>query len=226
MKLFGFGEREFGKPSVVNYVLSWFREVTGGPDLFVSGGAKGADTLCEEWMRGAGVECQIFEPDWGKHGRSAGAKRTRELIETLNPEEDFAVGFSAWTDPPENWRAIDKIGAGTKITLDMLDRYGIRTCMVFLTTAWPGCVIRDLDSLTSPSSGLGELASSLKFGDRERRTIEPMNSSPEYRPMSEQAAGSANSKLLKCWTCGAAKTFIEGVFQCPECKPRAYTGKV
>jgi len=45
------------------------------------GGANGADSLAGDWARERGVPCEVFTPDWGKHGRAAGLIRNKQMID-------------------------------------------------------------------------------------------------------------------------------------------------
>ena len=55
----------------------------------ISGGAKGADTIAEEYARNHNIETQIFKPDWEKYGKSAGYKRNVDIIENC----DICIAF-------------------------------------------------------------------------------------------------------------------------------------
>ncbi len=45
-----------------------------------SGGAKGADSLGEEWAEKRKKPCQVFNADWGEHGRRAGPIRNSIMV--------------------------------------------------------------------------------------------------------------------------------------------------
>ena len=47
----------------------------------VSGGAAGADKFGEIFAEVANVPVKLFLPDWKKHGKSAGFKRNKEMVE-------------------------------------------------------------------------------------------------------------------------------------------------
>ena len=47
--------------------------------VIVSGGAKGADTLAEEYAANRGYECMVFKANWQQHGRAAGIFRNEEM---------------------------------------------------------------------------------------------------------------------------------------------------
>ena len=38
----------------------------------ISGGAKGADTLGENFAENNGIDCIVYKPEWDKYGKSAG----------------------------------------------------------------------------------------------------------------------------------------------------------
>lgn len=50
------------------------------PDLIISGGAPGADTLAEKWAAEHKIKTKIFPADWAKYGKSAGPKRNTEIV--------------------------------------------------------------------------------------------------------------------------------------------------
>lgn len=62
--------------------------------VIVSGGAKGADKLGEQWAfeRGIGT-VEIFHADWTKHDKSAGPIRNGEMVDSCRPGKDVAVFF-------------------------------------------------------------------------------------------------------------------------------------
>jgi hypothetical protein len=45
----------------------------------VSGGAKGVDTMGEEWAKRNGIPVKIFPANWSKYGRGAGPIRNAEM---------------------------------------------------------------------------------------------------------------------------------------------------
>ena len=48
--------------------------------LSISGGAKGADSLAEDWAKKNEVPLQAILPDWKKYGRGAAVFRNKEII--------------------------------------------------------------------------------------------------------------------------------------------------
>ena len=59
------------------------------PFILVSGGAKGADTLAEQYADSKGYEKIILKPDWKKYGKAAGLKRNQEIIDLADEVVSF-----------------------------------------------------------------------------------------------------------------------------------------
>ena len=74
----------------------------------VSGGARGVDTMSEDYAVAHDIDTVIFEADWSKHGRSAGYKRNVLIVEYA--DEVLAL-----------W---DGKSRGTKHTIDIAHRAG------------------------------------------------------------------------------------------------------
>ena len=106
MKIAVIGSRTFDDQVLLNKELS---EVFSDEDCLVSGGAKGADKLAEDWCRERNFKCEIIYPDWKKHGRSAAFKRNHTIIE----KADSVVAF---------WDGKSK---GTKHSIDLAREKGI-----------------------------------------------------------------------------------------------------
>lgn len=51
------------------------------PTTVISGTAKGADTLGEQWAEENGVPVERFTPDWRKYGKAAGPIRNRNMAQ-------------------------------------------------------------------------------------------------------------------------------------------------
>lgn len=60
-------------------------------NLLIHGGAMGADTLAGEWALARGVGCWRCPAEWGKHGKSAGPIRNRQMLEHGKP--NMVVAF-------------------------------------------------------------------------------------------------------------------------------------
>ena len=63
----------------------------------VSGGAKGADSLGEQFAEEFDKEKIIFPANWKKYGKSAGFKRNADIIENCDECICFWNGFSHGT---------------------------------------------------------------------------------------------------------------------------------
>ena len=55
----------------------------------VSGGAKGADSLAEEFAKEFGLDMIVFHADWKQYGRGAGMMRNKQIIS----ESDIVFAF-------------------------------------------------------------------------------------------------------------------------------------
>ena len=106
MKLAIIGSRDFNDFDLLeNYV------VPTSPKLIISGGAKGADTLAEQYAEKHHVELLIFKPDWKQFGRGAGVVRNRQIVDAADEIMAFWDGQSKGTkssrsDPVELNRSI------------------------------------------------------------------------------------------------------------------------
>jgi len=47
----------------------------------ISGGARGVDTVGEEWATDNGIPFARFPADWERYGRAAGPKRNKQMAE-------------------------------------------------------------------------------------------------------------------------------------------------
>lgn len=71
-----------GSRSIVDYRI--IKEILDKHDFdqVVSGGAKGVDSLAEEYSQNIGLlKPLVFLPDWKKHGRGAGFIRNKDIID-------------------------------------------------------------------------------------------------------------------------------------------------
>ena len=108
MKVIIAGGRDFD-----NY--EYLSETMSNLDFIVTevicGGARGADTLGEQWAKENGVPIKYFYPNWDVLGKSAGHIRNREMAEY----GDYLVAF---------W---DKKSSGTQnmiMTMQQMGKHG------------------------------------------------------------------------------------------------------
>ena len=85
----------------------------------VSGVAKGADTLGEQFAKEFGYNLKRFPADWDKIGKYAGYFRNEEMAKFAS-EEDNGMLIAFW----------DTQSRGTKHMIDMAKKYNLRTFIV------------------------------------------------------------------------------------------------
>ena len=59
----------------------------------VSGHARGADTLGEEYAHAHGLKLAIFKADWEQYGKGAGAIRNRQMLRYASKETPVVIAF-------------------------------------------------------------------------------------------------------------------------------------
>ena len=80
------------------------------PSIVVSGCAAGADSWCEAWACWEGIPVEIMPAHWTAYGRSAGARRNRQMAKAA----DALV--AVW----------DGVSPGTRDMIDVATRTGLR----------------------------------------------------------------------------------------------------
>jgi len=86
MKLAIIGSRGFNDIDLLNETLN---PLIFQIELVVSGGAKGADKMGEQWAERHGIDTLIFLPEWDKYGKSAGFIRNEDIIKNA----DYVIAF-------------------------------------------------------------------------------------------------------------------------------------
>ncbi len=86
MKLAIIGSRTFIDYNTLCNHLKQYINVT---TLVVSGGARGADSLGEQWAQDNNIQTQIFPAEWNKYGKRAGYIRNEDIIKNC----DFCIAF-------------------------------------------------------------------------------------------------------------------------------------
>jgi len=94
MKVSIIGSRGFNNYELLKKTLDPVKDKI---TLIVSGGAKGADSLGEQYAKENGIPTQIFIPDWEKQGRSAGYIRNRDIVSNSDVIIAFWDGSSKGT---------------------------------------------------------------------------------------------------------------------------------
>jgi hypothetical protein len=93
MKLAIVGSRTFNNYEVVKSAL---KDLTISE--IVSGGAKGADSLAEQFAQENKIPIKVFKPDWEKYGRSAGMIRNKSIVDYADKVIAFWDGISKGTE--------------------------------------------------------------------------------------------------------------------------------
>ena len=63
--------------------------------LLIAGGARGADTMAEQWARDRGIRTRIYMARWTIYGRAAGPIRNSRMLRKGRP--DLVVAFPGGT---------------------------------------------------------------------------------------------------------------------------------
>lgn len=104
VKLAIIGSRSFDNYSLLENKL---KEYLSKVELIISGAAKGADSLGEQWAKNNNIKTLIFPADWNKHGKKAGFIRNEDIIKNC----DGCIAF---------W---DKKSSGTKHSISLCEKY-------------------------------------------------------------------------------------------------------
>lgn len=83
------GSRGFTDYPVLRSVLEEYLETIAGPVELVSGGARGADSLAEQYASEHHIPINIIYARWNLHGKEAGFLRNTELVN----ESDDCIAF-------------------------------------------------------------------------------------------------------------------------------------
>lgn len=108
MKVIITGGRDYEYKDMVYKVLDFF-----APDMIIVGDCPtGADALAYEWATQTNnwTDVKIYKADWKKHGKSAGPKRNKQMIEQ-NIHADVVIAF--------------KGGKGTANTISLARKAGL-----------------------------------------------------------------------------------------------------
>jgi hypothetical protein len=104
MKLAVIGSRSFSDQKMLTDILNQLENIS----CIISGGARGADQLAEQWAHDNQIKTKIFLPNWDQHGKQAGILRNIQIIENA----DACIAF---------WDGKSK---GTKHSISLCKKYG------------------------------------------------------------------------------------------------------
>ena len=113
MKIIIAGGREFSDFALLESKLAHLIQNVDVTEV-VSGGARGADRLGEEWANIYNYPVKKFPANWNKYGKSAGYKRNAEMAQYA----DCLVAF---------W---DGKSRGTKHMIDLAHKQGLKVRVV------------------------------------------------------------------------------------------------
>lgn len=92
MKLAVVGSRNFNEYDLLESHLNSLL-----PSQIIPGGAKGADSLAEQYAEKYSISIHVFKPDWKKYGRGAGIVRNKEIVDAADHVLAFWDGKSKGT---------------------------------------------------------------------------------------------------------------------------------
>ena len=84
--------------------------------ILISGGAKGVDSIGEEWAKSHRIFVEQYKPDWEKYGRGAGIVRNKIMVEN----SDFVIIF---------WDGVSK---GTKSDIDFCKKLNKQYSLILM----------------------------------------------------------------------------------------------
>ena len=120
------GSREFNDfPKLMNSSIEILTEISKKRDdldriRIVSGTARGADKLGEQYSKIAGYELSKFPADWDGLGKIAGYVRNAEMAKFAVEDDSYGVLIAFW----------DGQSRGTKHMIDLAKRCGLEVHVV------------------------------------------------------------------------------------------------
>ena len=104
------GSRTFADKALLTESLDTILSGLGEVEI-VSGHAKGADALAEEYAEQHGLKLSVFRADWKRYGKAAGPRRNQQMLEYAMEKEPVVVAF--WDGRSRGTRnMIDQATAG------------------------------------------------------------------------------------------------------------------
>lgn len=113
MKAIVCGGRKFDNYDFLEHALNEISNEVGGITLIANGACEGADKQSSEWAKRHGIHFVEVPALWDYHGKAAGPKRNRAMIEIIDP--DIVVAF------PGGFGTADMVERGRKHGLDVID---------------------------------------------------------------------------------------------------------
>lgn len=114
------GSRNFTNYDIFSRVVSHILKDYTAIEI-ISGGAKGADSLAEQYAKEYGYKNKIFPADWDKHGKKAGMIRNAEMIKEIKTcDNPIVIAF---------WDGKSK---GTKNTINLAKKNDIHLYIKYI----------------------------------------------------------------------------------------------
>ena len=85
MKIAVIGSRDFEDYALLESKLNTLENITS----IISGGAKGADSLAEQYASQHNIDVVVIKPDWKRYNRGAGLVRNKQIVDMA----DLVVAF-------------------------------------------------------------------------------------------------------------------------------------
>ena len=120
------GSRDFDDfPKLMNSSIEILTEISKKRDdldriRIISGTARGADKLGEQYAKIAGYELSKFPADWDGLGKRAGYVRNAEMAKFAVEDDNYGVLIAFW----------DGKSRGTKHMIDLANKYGLEVHVV------------------------------------------------------------------------------------------------
>lgn len=112
------GGRDFNNYNLLNSTISnYLKENTNNVEI-ISGAARGADQLGEQFAIEYGYQIKRFSANWNLYGKSAGPIRNRKMAEYASDGQ--GVLFAFW----------DGKSRGTKSMINLAKKYGLEVHVV------------------------------------------------------------------------------------------------
>ena len=83
------GSRDCDDQIGISRILTLLSLLGGKPAIMITGGAVGVDTLAGNWAIANDVRLVLYQPEWTRHGKSAGVIRNTQLVN----DADFILAF-------------------------------------------------------------------------------------------------------------------------------------
>ena len=111
------GGREFNDSKLfeekVSEILTQYKDIE-----FVSGHAKGADSMAEKYASDNGIRIKVMPAEWKKYGRAAGPIRNKQMLDYALEADAVLIAF---------WNGVSK---GTKDMISRAKEHGAKCHVV------------------------------------------------------------------------------------------------